>query len=294
MTVSPARYRQISVVALCLLIVIIVTGAAVRLTGSGLGCSDWPNCNSQRFVDVSNRHAAIEQINRLFTGLVSLVVITAALASLRRQPRRRDLLQLSLGLVVGVGAQGLIGAAVVWLHLHPNTVQLHMLVSLVLVAVAMVLVHRAGLPDDPAERTPPPLSLATVRWLWAGGAVTVVAILFGTVVTGAGPHAGDEDIERLNVSIPAVARLHGIAVMVAVATMLAVALRLRGRPAERRFVGERLTVWVFVAALQAAIGYIQYFNGVPELLVGLHVLGASVLWALTVGLLAVAGRPRTR
>ena len=88
--------------------------------------------------------------------------------------------------------------------------------------------------------------------------------------------------------------MHGIAVMVAVATMLAVALRLRGRPAERRFVGERLTVWVLAAALQAAIGGIQYFNDVPELLVGLHVLGASVLWALTVGLLAVAGRPRTR
>src|SRR5688572_33382188 len=106
---SPDRYRVVTGVALGLLCMIVLTGVLVRLTGSGLGCDDWPNCNDESLVDVSTTPAAIEQVNRLLTGLVSLGVIAAVLGSIRREPRRRDLTWLSIGLVVGVLGQIVLG-----------------------------------------------------------------------------------------------------------------------------------------------------------------------------------------
>src|SRR4051794_33411196 len=168
--------------------VIVVTGAAVRLTGSGLGCDDWPRCNDQQLVDVSSTHAAIEQINRLFTGLVALAVILAVLGSLLRRPRRRDLTWLSLGLVAGVIGQIVLGGITVLVDLNPFAVASHMLLSQAIVACAVVLVRRAGEPDG---RRRPVVSTTTRRLTWALTMVTGAAIVAGTVVTGAGPHAGD-------------------------------------------------------------------------------------------------------
>jgi heme a synthase len=283
-TLSPARYRAITLAALLLLGAIIVTGAAVRLTGSGLGCEDWPACSNTRLVDVSNRHAAIEQINRLFTGLVSLSVIAAVLGSLIRVPRRRDLTWLSLALVGGVLAQIVLGGITVLVDLHPIAVQGHMLVSLALVAIAVVLVHRASQPDDGVAIRP--VSPEISRHSIAIAVLTTVALVTGTVVTGAGPHAGDEDVRRFDVAISAAARVHGITVTVTVAAVLALVVRLRSRASERAEIAEWVSSWSFVALLQGAIGYIQYFNEVPALLVGIHVFGATVLWAITVSLVA--------
>lgn len=284
MTLSPARYRTITFAALFLLGAIIVSGAAVRLTGSGLGCDDWPRCNNTRVVDVSSKHAAIEQVNRLFTGLVSAAVIAAVLGSIWRIPRRKDLLYLSLGLVGGVLGQIVLGGITVLVDLHPLAVQGHMLVSLVLVANAVVLVHRASQPDDgPAVR---PVSPEVSRHAAAVAVVTAIALVTGTVVTGAGPHAGDdgEDIRRFGVAISGAARVHGVSVMLAVGAMGALAMRLRRRAGERSELAEWVSAWIFVALLQGAIGYIQYFNEVPALLVGIHVFGATVLWSITVAL----------
>ncbi len=178
--------------ALGLLIAIVITGAAVRLTGSGLGCDDWPNCNDERLVDVSSSHAAIEQVNRLFTGLVSAAVIAAVLGSLWRRPRRRDLVWLSLGLVAGVLGQIVLGGILVIFDLHPILVQGHMILSLALVGTAVVLLQRAGEPDGVA--LVPAVSATARRLIWALAALTGAAILAGTVVTAAGPHAGDEDV----------------------------------------------------------------------------------------------------
>ncbi len=116
--------------------------------------------------------------------------------------------------------------------------------------------------------------------------LTAIALVTGTVVTGAGPHAGDDgdDIRRFGVAISAAARVHGIAVLFAVAAMAALAYRLRTRPAERAEIAEWVSAWIFVALLQGAVGYIQYFNEVPALLVGIHVFGATVLWSITVAL----------
>ena len=144
---TPDEFRRICVSALVLVAVIVVTGAAVRLTGSGLGCNDWPNCNNNSLVDVSSQHSAIEQVNRLFTFVVGLAVVLAALGAWVRRPRRRDLLMLSMALVAGIPAQGVVGAVVVWTKLNPVAVQLHFVLSMVLVAVAVVLVVRSREPD---------------------------------------------------------------------------------------------------------------------------------------------------
>ena len=288
MLISPRRYRLITIAALGLLITIVVTGAAVRLTGSGLGCDDWPNCNDERLVDISTSHAAIEQINRLFTGLVAVAVILAVLGSLWRNPRRRDLVWLSVGLVAGVLGQIVLGGITVLVDLHPLAVQGHMLVSLVLVANAVVLVRRAGEPDG--GRRAAVVSVATRRLAWALGAATAAAIVAGTVVTGAGPHAGDEDVQRFDVDIAGAARVHGGLVLVALLIAVALAARVHRHVGERSAMQGVISSWIFVALLQAALGYVQYFSDVPALLVGLHVAGATALWATTVWLVLSTSR----
>ncbi len=279
MVISAPRYRQISVGALISLSVIIVSGAAVRLTNSGLGCDDWPNCNSERFVDVSSAHAAIEQVNRLFTGVVVAAVIAAVLGSLIREGRRRDLVLISWMLVVGVVANAVLGAVTVWVDLHPYAVQGHLLLSMGLIAAGAVLVRRAGEPDNVARRKTVD---AASRWL-AGLLLigTSVAIVTGTVVTGAGPHAGDEEAVRLGVDIASAARVHGVSVVVTISVALALALRARvGGPASA--LRPSLSIWLFTALLQAAVGYTQYFTGVPAILVGAHVAGATAVQLTTV------------
>jgi cytochrome c oxidase assembly protein subunit 15 len=285
---SPQRYRQVTVVALALLIAIVITGAAVRLTGSGLGCDDWPNCNDERLIDVSSGHAAIEQVNRLFTGLVAIAVIAAVLGSLIRVPRRRDLVWLSLGLVAGVIAQVVLGGITVLVDLHPMAVQGHLLLSMLLVANAVVLVRRAGEPDD--EGRQPAVSRTARRLVCLLATATAVAIVTGTVVTGAGPHAGDVDVERLDITVGSAARVHGISVIVAVALAVVLAVLLRSRPDDRRALQGTLGTWIFIALLQAAIGYTQYFNEVPAGLVALHVAGATAVWVTTVWLLLATTR----
>ena len=279
MQISPARYRTIAIAALVLLSVIIVTGASVRLTNSGLGCDDWPNCNSQSLIDVSSTHAAIEQINRLFTGVVGFAVIAAVLGSLWRVPRRSDLTWLSAWLVIGVLANAVLGGISVLVDLHPVAVQGHMLLSMMLIVAGSVLVRRAGEPDGvPLCRT---VSVPTERLVWLHFAIVTVAIVTGTVVTGAGPHAGDENAERFDVAIPTVARLHGVTVLTSIAIALLIAWRLRSIPADRRALMTPLSRWIGLGLAQAALGYIQYLSDVPELLVGIHVLGATLVMIAT-------------
>jgi cytochrome c oxidase assembly protein subunit 15 len=283
MQLSPARYRVIAVSALVALSAIIITGAAVRLTNSGLGCDDWPNCNETSLIDMSSQHTAIEQVNRLFTGVVGLAVIAAVLASLVRVPRRRDLTLLSIWLVVGVLANAVLGGISVKVDLHPMAVQGHMLLSMMLIVAGTVLVRRSGEPDGvPLERV---VTRPTERLAWLHFLIVTVAIVTGTVVTGAGPHAGDEDAERLDVAIPTVARLHAVTVLTAIAIALLLAWRIRTIAADRRALTVPLGRWIGIALAQAALGYIQYFSDVPELLVGIHVLGATLVMIATTFLL---------
>lgn len=298
MQISAERYRQVTIGALVALAVIIVTGAAVRLTGSGLGCDDWPNCSSERLIDVSSKHAAIEQVNRLFTGVVGVAVIAAVLGSyLRMGPRRSDLIRLSWALVVGVLANAVLGGISVIVDLHPLAVQGHLLLSMALIVAGTVLVRRAGEPDGVERR--PVVSAKTAGAAKLLFALTCVAIFTGTLVTGAGPHAGDEDARRLDLDIADVARLHGVTVMLTLATALAIAWRVRRGP--DRVLAGTVSTWLFAGVLQAALGYVQYFNDVPALLVGIHVAGATlVMFATTLVVLdttrpgdSETGRPRS-
>ncbi len=280
--VSPGRYRGLTLAALVLLVAIVVTGALVRLTESGLGCSDWPNCNEQEFIDVSSWHARIEQLNRLFTGLVGIAVIAAVLGSLLRDPRRRDLVWLSLSLVVGVIGQAVVGGVVVLTHLHPAAVQQHFLLSMVLLAAALTLHRRAALPDD--ERRVVAVSRSTFWFGWAIGVLGAAAIVTGTVVTGTGPHSGSHEgkpVRRWGFEIESVARVHGVTVLVLLSTVLFVIWRTWRTP-DRRILEQPLTALIVVGAMQAAVGYIQYLNDVPVTLVGIHIFLACLVWLATV------------
>src|SRR3954454_5202291 len=287
-TLSPPAYRRVTLFALLALSFIIVTGGAVRLTGSGLGCPDWPTCASHRVVAPLQYHAMVEFVNRTITGLVSVLVILAVLGSLVRRPRRKDLVWLSVGLVVGVIAQALLGALVVSELLAPPFVMAHFLISAVLLADAIVLFHRAGLPDDMRSRpSVRPSSLWLGRLLVLAASVVLVT---GTVVTGAGPRSGDAGGDaklkaaRLDIPVPDVARIHGTSVMAFLGLTL-ITLWLVSRDPGRRRVMERLSLLLALIVAQGALGYTQYFNGVPPLLVGFHVAGATAVFSATIAVL---------
>jgi cytochrome c oxidase assembly protein subunit 15 len=278
---TPRAYQRVTLFALVALAVIIVTGAAVRLTGSGLGCSDWPTCENDKLVAPLEYHAMVEFVNRLFTGLVSVAVILAVLGSLVRVPRRRDLTWWSLGLVAGVVAQIVLGGVVVLLHLSPVSVIGHFLVSIALVWNAVVLHERAGHSDEPGTLVTSPRLRDLGRVLVA---LAGIALFTGTLVTATGPHGGDERAERLMLfDISEIARVHGSTVIaflcIALATLWMAHRTGSSLQTERR-------AWFLVGAIlvQAAIGYTQYFNGVPPWLVGLHVAGAVVVWIATLRL----------
>lgn len=280
--VSPRTYRGLTLAALVLLVSIVVTGALVRLTESGLGCEDWPNCNRERFIDVSSWHAGVEQVNRLFTGLVGIAVIAAVLGSVLRTPRRRDLTWLSVSLVIGVIGQALVGAIVIYTDLHPAAVQQHFLLSMVLLAAALTLHRRAALPDGQRRRLA--VQPSTARWGWVIGVLGAAALVTGTVVTGTGPHSGSHDgepVRRWGFEITSVARVHGITVLTLLAVILFVIWRTWRTP-DRRALEQPLTALIVAGMLQAAIGYIQYLNDVPVALVGIHVFLACLVWLATV------------
>ncbi|MFV2039641.1 MAG: heme A synthase, partial [Acidimicrobiales bacterium] len=303
-SIAPERYQRITLVALILLVFIIVTGAAVRLTGSGLGCSDWPTCEKNQFVaEIDDLHAMVEFVNRVITGLVSAAVIAAVLGSMRRLPRRRDLIFLSWGLVAGVLAQILLGALVVREHLPPTLVLGHFLLSMVLVWNGLVLYHRAGRPESPVA----PRDLPSVMW-HARVLTTLAAIVLvtGTFVTGTGPHSGSEtqetkdalaaqgvdvtqlnpeqlEVERLPFDAFEITRVHSVVVLTFLAVAVWLALRLR-RPEfpEDLFAASQTLVAALV--VQAGVGYAQYFSDVPALLVGLHVAGSVAVWLAVLNL----------
>jgi cytochrome c oxidase assembly protein subunit 15 len=283
--ITPGAYRRLTFAAAVALVAIILTGGGVRLTGSGLGCSDWPTCEQGQLVAPLEYHAMVEFVNRLITGVVSVAVALAVLGSLRREPRRRDLTVLSWGLVLGVIAQILIGALVVKTHLVPAAVSAHFLVSMVLVANALVLHWRAG--AAPGSR--PLLVAGGVHRLALVRLVAACAVLFvGTLVTGAGPHSGDPgEVDRLDLSISAVTRVHSLTAWVLVLVSVGVAARIAtaaGAPGDRARLLRREQVVLALLVLQGGVGYLQYAQGVPEALVALHLLGASaafsaIVWA---------------
>lgn len=266
---TPRAYRRVTLLALLALSFIVVTGGAVRVTGSGLGCPDWPTCDQSRVVAPLEYHAMVEFVNRTITGLVSVAVMLAVLGSLVRVPRRRDLTWLSLGLVAGVLGQIVLGGLTVLFELSPPFVMAHFAVSMVLIWNAVVLHERASLETAPTGGGVGPTRLLVV----AAG----VVILLGTVVTASGPHGGDEDVRRLGFAMGEVTRLHSAAVWVFLALTVLVVNGLV-RAGAGAVVRRRAELLLAAIVVQGGIGYWQYFTRLPALLVGLHIAGATAVW----------------
>lgn len=288
---TPMAYRRLAIVTTAGLVLLTVAGGVVRLTGSGLGCADWPGCSETRFVDVSTGHTAIEQVNRLLSGLIGVPTLALLVVAFARTERGQGLRWPAVATFLSVIANGLVGRFVVSEDLHPAVVQSHFLLAMVAIVFGVVAVVRSGefrrdgavrrwslASGDPGERWRRRLVACLV-------VVTAGAITTGTVVTGTGPHAGDEDARRFGFDISDVARLHSVTVLVALA--VAVALAILATRSGGGTLQQDLSSWLFVAVLQGALGYAQYFTGVPELLVAAHIAGATALWTLTVRLALV-------
>lgn len=273
--VSPRAFRFVAVAAVWALALTIVSGAAVRLTGSGLGCPDWPNCTATGVVAPLQFHAWVEFGNRLINAAVSLASIVALAAALLRTPRRRDLTWLSAGLVAGLFAEVAMGALVVYYKLAPALVSAHFLLGLAFLAVAMVLYERSTIADGAVE----PLALVDRTSVILSRLMliaTAAVVTLGTIVTSTGPHGGDPTAQRFRLSLHSIAQLHGTSVeiylMITVLTLWNLARTGAPRP-----VVKRAQLLLGALLLQAAVGYTQYFNGDPVGLVAVHVAGASIL-----------------
>lgn len=298
--VTPARFRKICLFAVWALVFIIVSGAAVRLTGSGLGCKDWPTCSIHPNVKPWRYHEFVEFGNRLVTLALTVAIIAAVLSSVFRTPRRRDLLWLSSGLMVGLIGEIVLGGIVVIYKLAPQLVMAHFMYSFVLLCDGMVLYHRAGFADSPADErgwarpaaAAEPVVSSELRTM-AGillAAVSVV-IFLGTIVTSTGPHGGDPTARRFDLSLHDVAKLHSSAVLLFLGLTVVTLWRMVQSGAPRDVI-RRGEVLLVVLVAQGAIGYIQYLDGVPAWLVQVHVTLAALLWVVTLQFfLALTRRP---
>jgi cytochrome c oxidase assembly protein subunit 15 len=256
-------------------ILIVLTGGVVRLTGSGLGCPTWPRCTEESFTPhgAMDIHAAIEFGNRLVTFLIAAVAVATFVAAWRHG--RPALTRLALVLALGVPAQAVIGGVTVLTDLNPWVVSLHLLVSLAMVAVAVVLVHRVGEPDGPPRPTVPPGVVWLVRAVFVSGWAVLYA---GTVVTGSGPHAGDLDAPRNGLDPAALSQLHTDLVMLLLGLTVATVLVVWRSPAPRRLQLAALGL-LAVELAQGVVGAVQYAHDLPVALVTLHLLGAALLSA---------------
>ena len=272
---SPAAFRRLTLLNIGLLVAIIVSGAIVRLTNSGLGCANWPACSSTTLVDVSTHHAAIEQLNRIFSGAIGVPIALALVGAYRRIPRRDDLVRLGWVLVGLFFAEAGLGGISVNVKLAWVSVTGHFLLAIALVAVALVMHRRAGEGDAPRV---PVVAAPTMSLARAVYGLTIWVLVMGTLVTAAGPHGGDNQARRLGYPLGDVARIHGASVDLLVAlTLLLVVALVRGRAPRRVLSIASLTIAVMAA--QGVLGYVQYYEKIPAVLVGFHVFGAVCVFA---------------
>ncbi len=287
---SLRRFRQIAIITVAGVCFLTIAGAIVRLTGSGLGCDDWPNCNNERFIDVSSGHTAIEQINRLVSGLVGIPTLLMAIGAFRVRPARRGLEVPSLAVLVTILGNGVVGGIAVRGDLHPFLVQSHFLLAMLSIGFGLVAIHRAR-PEHLVPRSSIGVTPLVTGLMVALGALVAAALATGTVVTGAGPHAGDETARRYGYDISTVAEIHSVTVWVAVVVFLATVVVLRRDRALFDRLSRHISAWMFLAVIQGGVGYVQYFNDIPATLVAAHVAGATALWVSTVQFVQAALEP---
>ena len=286
-------FLRITQITLVLVVLNIVSGGAVRLTDSGLGCPDWPTCARHQVTPPLSFHPAVEFGNRMVVVALCLSAAVALLAAVRRRPRRRDMSWLSAGLVAGVVGEAVLGGVVVYSKLNPYAVMIHFVVGIALLTDATVLVLRAGRPESvpgvgtsvavgSRERTRSTRGVLKVSrpalWLSRGVVgVLALAIAAGTATTAAGPHAGGKGAKRLPVALADMARVHSGIVLVLAALTLALVYLLAHEDAPAS-VAHRARILFAALVAQGLVGYTQYFSHLPPLLVGVHVLGVTLVW----------------
>ncbi len=291
--VSPERYRQFAWAALVALTLIVFTGAAVRLTGSGLGCPTWPKCSDSSLYTSLNTHGVIEFGNRMLTGVVSAAAILAFAGAVLRRPYRRDLVKISALLPLGVLSQALLGGGTVLYGLSPGWVMAHYALSMIVLIAAVWLVREAY--NEPGDETAPPTDRIAGLTTLALVPIAFITILAGTAATGAGPHAGgegtDDKVVRITFkgsdTLDFLIHIHG-----ALATFFGLAalgvtylvwrrsnfsaMPWRSNPTGHLL--EPLVVLLALLAAQGLIGSVQYSQHLPTEIVWFHVTTATLTW----------------
>ena len=272
-TVSTKALPALTTLLLFLQSALVVTGGTVRLTGSGLGCPTWPECTPGSYTPVPHQaegqlHAWIEFGNRLLTFALFFAAIATLIAVFRSH--RRDLRFLALTQILGILAQGVLGGITVLTNLNPLSVASHYLLSIFLIAAATSLQSRRHHPQVRTAASHVEISRFSTAHLY----LTFLVIVVGTLVTGSGPHAGDIDAPRLSFNIQHMAYLHGGLVILLIILTGFFYRQKRQRQETRR----SLNVFSLLTLAQGLIGYIQYMQGVPELLVASHLLGSVLVW----------------
>jgi len=257
---------------------LIVTGGSVRLTGSGLGCPTWPECTPGSYVPIANQaegqlHAWIEFGNRLLTFVLLICALAVVIFSVRvsknaaNKERVRSLAALQ---VLGILGQGMLGGVTVLTDLHPLTVAAHYLLSILLIAGAISL--RYELIGTPVEKTTGLISFLIPIFVW----LAFLVLVTGTIVTGSGPHAGDEKAQRFTFDPQVISWIHADLVIALI--VLAVMLLLIAQQSRMTLLVRRLGIFLLIAFSQGIIGYVQYFTGLPEALVAAHLIGSTLVW----------------
>ena len=252
---------------------LVITGGAVRLTGSGLGCPTWPECVPGSYLPVEGQaegalHAWIEFGNRLLTFALLVAAVATFITVLKSG--RRDLRFLAVTQILGILGQGVLGGITVLTDLNPLAVASHLLLSILLISAATSLFTRRRHPEVRTNSTQMKISRISLMHI----VLAYIAIAIGTLVTGSGPHAGDVDAPRLDFHISSITRIHSLSVW-----LLLLVTFFYFRTSDLPYRAKRwLIIFTILAFAQGAIGYIQYFLGVPELLVGFHLLGSVLVW----------------
>ena len=267
---------------------IVVTGGAVRITGSGLGCPTWPECTPGSYTPVPNQaegqvHAWIEFGNRLLTFVLLLGALIALVIAIRvsKHAVTKNRIRLLAALqLIGILGQGVLGGITVLTDLHPIPVASHFLLSVFLIAGAISLRYEiVGIVRQKADGIVATL-MPVLIWL------TLFVIVAGTIVTGSGPHAGDENAKRFGFSPRVVSWLHADLVIALV--VLTLILWLITRVSQNTVIHRYLSIFLLISLSQGLIGYVQYFTGLPEILVAAHLLGATLVWASAWSLIKVS------
>jgi cytochrome c oxidase assembly protein subunit 15 len=276
--IAPKFLRRVANLMVITQSAIVITGASVRLTGSGLGCSTWPECTPGSYTPSPDQpeaplHAWIEFGNRLLTFVLFLNALVLMISILRN---RKELFGLGAIQILGILAQAVLGGITVLTGLNPATVAGHFMLSIILIAAALSLRQRIY------GKSPSGLIVSKLTQNLARALVllTFVVLIAGTIVTGSGPHAGDSTAERFPLDARTVSWIHAdlVIALIGVAIALLIAIQVGESGAAREILGARIKVFLLASLVQGAIGYTQYFTGLPEVLVAFHILGSILVW----------------